>query len=93
VDNNAIISVRETTTLDTVQRRIEVDSEAQVHVTEPEEIDQVPLFGDIISSAMTTIPEIIMEWEIGRNGFPSIASKVETRSTATESLFKKIYFI
>ena len=59
------------------QRRMEGDSEAQEYVTQPEEIDQVPLFGDIISSATTTIPEILMEWEVGRNGFPSIASMEE----------------
>jgi chorismate mutase len=73
-DTDTNMSLDEESNPDTVQRRIEVDSEAQEYVIQPEVTDQVPLFEDIISSAVTTFPQILLEWEVGRQGFPSIAS-------------------
>ena len=34
----------------------------------------VPSFNDVISTAVNTVPEVLLEWEVGLNNRPSVAS-------------------
>jgi hypothetical protein len=38
----------------------------------------MPTFGEVISHSISTVPEVLMEWEVGLNGRPSVSS-VETK--------------
>ena len=34
----------------------------------------MPTFGEVISHSISTVPEVLMEWEVGLNGRPSVSS-------------------
>ena len=53
------------------------ESEMITDVTENKENDEhtrMPSFDSVISSSVTTVPEVLMEWEVGLHNRPSVAS-------------------
>ena len=49
-----------------------IDNFTEININE--ENTRMPSFESVISSSVTTVPEVLMEWEVGLNNRPSVAS-------------------
>jgi len=47
----------------------------------PPQMEQIPPFEQILSPSVNTVPEVLMEWEVGKSGIPSISDAETTWQT------------